>query len=97
MVVPLDASAAPRRKERACKGERQQHQRGNPQREEQQLSKVPALRVFHRRVLQQLDRGELHPRLGLALQQMQHDRNGGSKRARKKHRCKKSQHATASP
>ena len=31
--------------------------------------------VFHRRVLQQLDRRELHPRLGLALQQVQHDRN----------------------
>jgi hypothetical protein len=84
-------------KERACKGKCQQDQRGDPQREEQQLAKVPALRIFHWRVLQELDRGKLHPRLGLALEQVQNQRNSSGERTSEKHGGQKRHQLAPSP
>jgi hypothetical protein len=72
-----DAAGARRRaarKEWAREREREQHQRADAQREQQQFSNVPLLGVLHRRLFQQLDRRELDAGLGLALQQVQHDR-----------------------
>ena len=77
------------REERAREREREQHQRGDPQRQQQQLAQVPLLGVLDRRSSEELDRRELHARFRLALQQMQHDRNGGRGRAGEEQRRQK--------
>jgi hypothetical protein len=40
--------------------------------------------MLDRRLLEQAHRRELHARLGLPLQQVQHDRHGGQRRTRQK-------------
>src|SRR5262245_12210885 len=51
--------------------------------------------MFDRRPLQQLHGGEPDARLRLAFEQMQHDRNRGSRRADEKERRQKRQHHEA--
>src|SRR5439155_15390727 len=74
-------------------GEREEHERGDAEREQNQFAEVAPLGVLHRRFLQQLHRGELDARFGFALQQVQHDRNGGSSRAGEKERREKAHNA----
>ena len=74
------------REERTREGEREEDERGDAQREQDQLAQVAPLRVLDGRLLQQLDRREPHALLRLALEQMQHDRDGRRGGAREEDR-----------
>ena len=74
-VTPDAAADAPEFRNGPRKRERQQQERGHPQRQQQQLAQMALLRVFDRRRAQQFHRGKLDVDLRLPLQQVQHDRN----------------------
>ena len=73
-------------------GEGQQHQRRDPQRQQQQFPQVSSGLVLDGRALEERHGRELHARFGLALQQVEHERHGGSGRPGEEQRGEKGQH-----
>ena len=69
-------SAGLRLEERPRKGQGEQPQRCHAQRQEQQVAEILPLAVIDGCVAEQLHRGKPQPDLGVALEQVQHDRQG---------------------
>ena len=79
IVTPVDPSSGPDGRNGRANASASSSERRDAQRQQQQLAQMAFLGQLDRRALEQLDRGELHARLRLALQQVQHDRNGGGR------------------
>ena len=80
-TVALAASCRGRREEGLRKREREQHQRGDAQRQQDDLPQPARGGVLDRRVAQERHGGKPHPRFRLALEQVQDDRHGRRERA----------------
>ena len=80
--------------------QREQQQRGDPQREQQQLAQPAAPMLLHRRALQQADRRKIDHDFGLAMEQVQQDRHrrrdgADQEQRRQKGHARTSEHALA--